>query len=142
MFRVAYAKLFRFLGLESAALQVLEGFPTYSLDPASAIQVSKRGDERSSVETAVIEEYGAAVIFKLPAGAIVIDQEVLDILVHGLNENTIDRLEHILQRRRGRLRWDLNSEDEEEHKIADLEDSDSFMTNLGLGFLASNAASE
>jgi hypothetical protein len=121
--RIAYAKALRFAGLDAAARSVARGEPAKSLKIPFYDELEGR-DEREKYliwrRGACRERYSAELLLDLGAYGLMIDDVILNILIHGITEETHDEIFSRLQDR-------LN-----DPRFLD-ETSRSFMTGLGIG---------
>ncbi|MBI2432022.1 MAG: hypothetical protein HYV26_04045 [Candidatus Hydrogenedentes bacterium] len=122
--RLAYAKAFRFVGLETASQQILRGDPAKGIRPVDfdRTQDRERGErEYQRLRRAHVarEMFGMDLLLDVGPCAVSIAPEVLGVLYHGIREGVDEKLTDVLHRR---LRF--------AHKRPP---GASFETNLGLG---------
>lgn len=107
--RVAYAKTFKFIGMETAAQQITRGEPAESIRPIDFDRGldRKRNDRdinRLRRSALARERFGMDLILDVGGSAVSVDPKILHVLSHGINEESqfkiSDALSSRLQRRR------------------------------------------
>jgi hypothetical protein len=136
LWRDAYSKLLRFIGLESAALQVASAKPAYSLGLDYADRFFSLSDNSSPPTNEAIhgrrsyvqDRYHADYVLDVGDSGVAIDLEVLQALQQGLDDNRIVQLEHYLFERRARFQLGRPT-----HQVG--VDDSSFINGLGVGLV-------
>jgi hypothetical protein len=121
--RVAYAKAFRFVGIESATRPILRGEPAETVRPVDFDRTaerkrSERDQQRVRRASAARERFGMELVLDAGECAIGVAPEVLGVLREGIREGMEQKLEAGLQYREKRRRH---------------ADGRTFETGLGLG---------
>lgn len=124
--RVAYAKALRFVGMETAASQVLRGDPAEALRPIDFDrerdrQRNERDRQRLRRTGLARQRFDAELVLDVGQYAVGLDPRVLAILKEGLNPESTHTLPGILDSRRERR---------------DLFHGASFETSLGLNYIS------
>lgn len=122
--RVAYAKAFRFIGMETAARQILRGDPAESLRPFDFDRErdrrrTERDSQRLRRASSARERFGMDLVLDAGPSAVSVDQSVLHVLRHGIDEESQFKISESLRARRERGRDRFHGA--------------SFETSLGLG---------
>jgi hypothetical protein len=120
--RVAYAKAFRFVGLDSTANQIIEGVgasvPTMRpMERRSDVDESRQTARRRHRYFSAQELFGVELMIDAGECGVAVDAGVAELVRHGIDSNTVPKLEDLVLRRR---RFQLT-------------DRDSFVTGLGFG---------
>lgn len=121
--RAAYAKSFRFVGVESATRQILRGEPAETVRPVDFDRTaerrrSERDQQRVRRASAARERFGMELVLDAGECAVGVAPEVLGVLSEGIREGMGQKLEAALQYREKRRRPS---------------DGRTFETGLGLG---------
>lgn len=119
--RAAYAKVFRFVGLDTASQQVLHGERISSLFPMDVRPVDDRLGTSDRWHRAAMarERFGADLLLDVGSCAVGIDPQVLKLLREsGVHERADEALEHFAENR---------------HKVQRFRGSSSFLNCLGIG---------
>lgn len=107
--RVAYAKAFKFVGMETAARQIIRGEPAESIRPIDFDRErdrkrSERDYQRLHRAGYARERFGMALVLDAGASAVSVDQNVLNVLRHGINAESHFKISETLglgRKRRG-----------------------------------------
>lgn len=125
--RVAYAKAFKFVGMETAARQISRGEPAESIRP---IDFDRERDRRRSERDLqrlhradyARERFGMALVLDAGPCAVSVDQDVLQVLRHGINAESHFKISETLGFSRKRRRDQFRGA--------------SFETSLGIGCIS------
>lgn len=135
--RAAYARAFRFIGLDAAASQALRGVPVTALpdsaESSSALSEGRDYTYSSRVRRLLADQLYAYPVLGFGDGYVVLDQAILQRLQRGITPNSVPDIEAtVIEQgfaRRARMLQD---------QANGTESSDSFVGSLGIG-LASNS---
>lgn len=125
--RVAYAKVFGLVGLDTAGQQVLRGGPLEAVRPIDFDREldrrkTERDDQRLRRGRVARERFGVDLLLDVGPYAVSINARVLAILRGGLDAEAVHRLSEIVDSRHGRTSGDFRG--------------DSFEGSLGIGCVA------
>ncbi len=103
--RVAYSKALKFVGLETAARQVLSGEPAESIRPMDFDRQrekkrSERDFQRDRRAGVARERFGMDLLLDVGPCAVTLDPEVANVLRHGVHKESDHKLTELLRSRR------------------------------------------
>jgi hypothetical protein len=125
--RVAYAKAFKFIGMEATAHQIISGHPAESIRPIDFDRErdrkrSERDFQRIHRAGYARQRFGMELVLDAGLCAVSVDQEVLHILRHGINAKSHVKISKMLDFRRKQKRDQFHGA--------------SFETSLGIGCIS------
>lgn len=103
--KVAYAKSFRFIGMETAAQQILRGDPAESIRPIDFDRGNdRRRNERDSQRLhraeSARQQFDMDLVLDAGPCAVGVDRRILSILRHGINAESVFTICNVLSSRR------------------------------------------